>query len=51
MGTRKILFRKTVFYVPKAARDGALSTVMAEGMEAGYVRLDTIVAALAEEEK
>jgi uncharacterized protein YndB with AHSA1/START domain len=41
----------TVLYASKKARDGALSTMMAEGMEAGYVRLDTIVAALAEEEK
>ena len=41
----------TVLYASKAARDGALDTRMAEGMEAGYVRLDTIVAALAEEEK
>jgi uncharacterized protein YndB with AHSA1/START domain len=41
----------TVLYASKAARDGALDTMMAEGMEAGYVRLDTIVAAMAEEEK
>ena len=41
----------TVLYASKAARDGALSTMMAEGMEAGFVRLDTIVAALAEEKK
>jgi uncharacterized protein YndB with AHSA1/START domain len=41
----------TVLYTSKAARDGALDTMMAEGMEAGYVRLDTIVAALAEEKK
>jgi uncharacterized protein YndB with AHSA1/START domain len=36
----------TVLYTSKEARDGALSTRMAEGMEAGYARLDELLASL-----
>ena len=36
----------TVLYTSREARDGALSTRMAEGMEAGYVRLDALLASL-----
>lgn len=35
----------TVLYASKEARDGALATGMAEGMEAGYQRLDEFLAA------
>ena len=34
----------TIRYSSKAARDGALASPMAEGMEMGYARLDRIVA-------
>jgi uncharacterized protein YndB with AHSA1/START domain len=33
----------TVLYPSKEARDGALNTRMAEGMEAGYARLDAML--------
>jgi uncharacterized protein YndB with AHSA1/START domain len=36
----------TVLYTSKEARDGVLSTRMAEGMEAGYARLDALLASL-----
>ena len=36
----------TVLYSSKEARDGALQTPMAEGMNAGYNRLDEVLAAL-----
>lgn len=36
----------TVLYSSREARDGALSTRMAEGMEAGYVRLDELLTSL-----
>lgn len=36
----------TVLYSSKQARDGALSTPMAEGMETGYVRLERVLAEL-----
>jgi uncharacterized protein YndB with AHSA1/START domain len=39
----------TVLYVSKQARDGALSTPMADGMEMGYVRMEDILAALVKE--
>lgn len=35
----------TVLYVSKAARDAALSTPMADGMEMGYARMDAMFAA------
>jgi uncharacterized protein YndB with AHSA1/START domain len=35
-----------VLYATKEARDGALRTPMADGMEAGYARLDDILAAM-----
>ena len=35
----------TVLYASKAARDGALATGMTDGMEAGYQRLDEVLAA------
>jgi uncharacterized protein YndB with AHSA1/START domain len=41
----------TVLYVSKEARDGALSTGMADGMETGYVRLDEVFASLTAESK
>lgn len=34
----------TIVYSSKAARDGALATPMAEGMEMGYAMLDTLLA-------
>jgi hypothetical protein len=34
----------TVLYSSRAARDAVLKTPMADGMEAGYVRLDEILA-------
>lgn len=36
----------TVHYASKEARDGALATGMTDGMEAGYQRLDELLAAL-----
>lgn len=36
----------TVLYVSKQARDGAAATGMTDGMEAGYQRLDAILASL-----
>lgn len=39
----------TVLYASKAARDGALSTPMADGMEMGYARVDEMLAAMAKE--
>jgi uncharacterized protein YndB with AHSA1/START domain len=39
----------TVLYASKQARDGALSTPMAEGMEMGYARMDDMLAASAKE--
>ena len=35
----------TIFYSTKEARDGARATPMAEGMEAGFKRLDDLLAA------
>ncbi|WP_374627156.1 SRPBCC family protein [Devosia sp.] len=40
-GTRSVL---TVLYASKEARDGAAATPMAEGMESGFRRLDTLLA-------
>ena len=37
-------FRNTVLYSSSEARDGALRTGMADGMETGFVRLDAILA-------
>lgn len=39
----------TVLYASKQARDGALSTPMADGMEMGYVRMEDILASLVKE--
>ncbi|MBK8086125.1 MAG: SRPBCC family protein [Devosia sp.] len=39
-GTRSVL---TVLYASKEARDGAAATPMAEGMEAGFGRLDALL--------
>jgi uncharacterized protein YndB with AHSA1/START domain len=36
----------TVLYASEAARDGAMKTGMAEGMEMGYVRLEGVLAGL-----
>ena len=38
---------QTIRYASKAARDGAIGTGMAVGMEAGYARLDEVLAAAA----
>ena len=40
----KTTLQNTVLYASLQARDGALKTGMADGMEMGYVRLDEIVA-------
>jgi uncharacterized protein YndB with AHSA1/START domain len=37
----------TVLYASKQARDGALSTPMADGMEMGFVRMDEMFASVA----
>jgi uncharacterized protein YndB with AHSA1/START domain len=37
----------TILYSSREARDGAACTAMAEGMEAGYTRLDEVLATLA----
>jgi uncharacterized protein YndB with AHSA1/START domain len=37
----------TILYASKEARDGAASTPMADGMEAGYQRLDKVLAEIA----
>ena len=37
----------TILYASRAARDGAAATPMAEGMEEGYARLDTLFPELA----
>jgi uncharacterized protein YndB with AHSA1/START domain len=42
----KTITVNTVLYASKQARDGALSTPMADGMEMGYVRMEDILAAL-----
>jgi uncharacterized protein YndB with AHSA1/START domain len=39
----------TVLYASKQARDGALSTPMADGMEMGYVRMEDILSSLVKE--
>ena len=39
----------TITYASKDARDGALKTPMAEGMEFGYKKLDTVLAELKQE--
>jgi uncharacterized protein YndB with AHSA1/START domain len=36
----------TVLYASKEARDGAAATGMTDGMEAGYARLDEVLASL-----
>lgn len=41
----KTAMSQTIRYSSKEARDGALRSGMAEGMEAGFVRLDEIVSA------
>jgi uncharacterized protein YndB with AHSA1/START domain len=43
----KTISVNTVLYASKQARDGALSTPMADGMEMGYVRMDEMFASLA----
>jgi uncharacterized protein YndB with AHSA1/START domain len=45
----KTITVNTVLYASKQARDGALSTPMADGMEMGYVRMEDILAALVKE--
>ena len=40
----KTTLTQTVLYASKEARDGALRTGMTDGMEAGYVRLDELLA-------
>ena len=40
----------TITYSSKEARDGALATPMAEGMEYGYTKLDTVLAELKQDE-
>ena len=40
----KTFMRMTVRYSSAKARDGAMATGMVDGMEAGYARLDTLVA-------
>ena len=40
----KTLLTQTVLYASKEAREGALATGMTEGMEAGYARLDELLA-------
>lgn len=41
----KTTLTQTVLYSSKQARDGALGTGMMDGMEAGYARLDELLAA------
>jgi uncharacterized protein YndB with AHSA1/START domain len=36
----------TILYASKEARDGAAATGMTDGMEAGYARLDEVLASL-----
>jgi uncharacterized protein YndB with AHSA1/START domain len=43
----KTISTNTILYASRQARDGAAGTGMAEGMEAGYARLDEILAAMA----
>ena len=40
----KTTVRMTVLYASKEARDMAISTPMAEGMEMGYARLEKMLA-------
>jgi uncharacterized protein YndB with AHSA1/START domain len=40
----KTTMTMTVLYASRKGRDGALATPMADGMEAGYVRLDELLA-------
>lgn len=47
LGGGKTTLSITVVYASKAARDGALFSGMTEGMEAGYARLDELMASLA----
>jgi uncharacterized protein YndB with AHSA1/START domain len=47
----KTITVNTVLYASKQARDGALSTPMADGMEMGYVRMEDVLASLAKEAK
>jgi len=42
-GTKSVL---TVLYASKQARDGAAASGMTDGMEAGYARLDEVLASL-----
>lgn len=42
-GAAKTTLTTTVVYATREARDGALKTPMAEGMESGYARLDTVL--------
>jgi uncharacterized protein YndB with AHSA1/START domain len=43
----KTILTNTIVYSSREARDGALSTGMTDGMEAGYARLDELAAAMA----
>ena len=47
----KTISTDTVLYASKEARDGALSTGMADGMETGYARLDEVLTSLTAEDK
>lgn len=42
----KTFMTNTVVYASREARDGALATPMADGMETGYARLDELLASL-----
>jgi uncharacterized protein YndB with AHSA1/START domain len=42
----KTFMTSTVAYASREARDGALATPMADGMETGYARLDELLASL-----
>jgi uncharacterized protein YndB with AHSA1/START domain len=43
----KTTLTTTVLYATREARDGALKTPMAEGMESGYARLDAVLGDIA----
>lgn len=47
----KTITTDTILYASKEARDGALKSGMADGMETGYVRLDNVLSELAAEVK
>ena len=44
----KTTLKQTVLYASKEARDGALKTGMTQGMEAGYAKLDELLASAAQ---